>query len=502
MRAFDARLRPPVKPHQGRLSNGSRPFFVDYRRCGRIKLKFPRRNDRSSQSEPMDQSAIYAPFACDCIEVDAVGEMTVKPSTNARRALLGTFLAGTTILATGCSSGGMSLASMNPFSASTPAAPGAASKLTESIASTAGGARNQISTLGTTAKSAWGKTTGAVAGVFGSDPSDDVEPGSAPDPLRLDNTPPNISAEVFVANGQLWESTGDLQKAMESYVKALETEPDNPPALTSIARLHFRQGNHKKAAEFFQKAISQSPEDAGLYNDLGLTLSKLGSHAEAGQALERALQLAPGTSRYANNLASVKFESGDVASAYAVLAGNNKPAVAHFNMAYLHFKKGQVNDARGHLAMAIQFEPQASGDTAVKRAVERSRDMLAQIEGSTSPIAQAAPQAQIASLRGAAPAVKQASQSSAPGASPHVAPASQVSAPPSWTAPMPTTSPSAAVQAPPAAVQTPTAAVQTPPAEVQTPTHSAGATPAISASSAERPAGFVLPSNFGSTGTE
>lgn len=397
-------------------------------------------------------------------------------------------------MATGCSTGGMSLASMNPFSSANPSSPGAASTVTESIASTAGGARNQINTLGTTAKSAWGKTTGAVAGVFSPKPPVEGEAGSAPDPLRLDNKPASISPEVFVANGQLWESTGDFKKAMESYVQALEKEPNHPPALTSIARLHFRQGNHKKAVEFFEKAISESPEDAGLYNDMGLTLSKLGRHSEAGQSLQRALELAPGTSRYANNLASVKFESGDVASAYTVLAANNKPAVAHFNMAYLHFKRGQLNEARGHLGMAIQFEPQAETDTAVKRAVERSRDMLAQIDGNVSPIAQAAPQAQIAGLPSGKPTIQQASQSLTPGTSPHVAPASQVSSSPSWTAPMPTTNPNVPSSSPAATAPAATAPAAVPPAETTT--------VAPVTSPAKPSGGFSLPSSFGSTPTQ
>lgn len=400
----------------------------------------------------------------------------MKTSTNARRLMLSALLSGTTILATGCSSGGFSMASMNPFSAS-PASgsgPGAAASVTESIASTTSTARGQLASLGSNAKSAWGKTTGAVTGMFAK--GDDVEAGSAPDPLRLDNKPNSISPEVFVANGQLWESTGDFTKAMESYVKALESEPNHPPALTSIARLHFRQGDHQKAAEFFQKAIMQSPEDAGLYNDLGLTLSKLGQHEAAAQTLQRALQLAPGTPRYANNLASVKFESGDASGAYEVLSAHNKAPVAHFNMAYLHFKKGQMNEARGHLGQAVQFESQAGEDVAVQRAVERSRDMLAQIEGSRGPIAQAAPQAQMASMSpNAKPTVQQASQSQAAGSSPHVAPASKVSTPaPSWTAPTPTL---------PAGSVTPTA----PAASTSTP--STTTAPSVP---------FALPSGFGS----
>jgi Tfp pilus assembly protein PilF len=248
--------------------------------------------------------------------------------------------------------------------------------------------------MGVSAKTALGKTTSAVAAVFSR--NREAEKISSTDPLSLGNRPKKVGPEIFVANGQLWESTGDHGKAMESYTKALESEPNDAPALTSIARLHFREGKYKQAADFFRRAIEQNPEDAGLHNDLGLTLSKLNDHAGSTKSLEKALELAPGTSRYANNLASIKFEAGDSTRAYQVLEQNNKAAVAHFNMAYLHFKNGQTTEARNHLTEALREEPSAASDPAVQRAVERSREMLAQIDGSTAPIAQSAPQAKIA----------------------------------------------------------------------------------------------------------
>jgi hypothetical protein len=109
------------------------------------------------------------------------------------------------------------------------------------------------------------------------------------------------------------------------------------------------------------------------------------------------LQLAPGTSRYANNLASVLYDGGQTESAYGVLQQNNKPAVAHFNMAYLHHKNGRVDQARMHLNEAIKFEAQSVSDSSVKRAVTRSREMLAKLDGTSGTIAQASPQEKIAS---------------------------------------------------------------------------------------------------------
>lgn len=312
------------------------------------------------------------------------GEFLVKRSAKIQRALLFSLIAGSAVsFSTGCSNQRPTFASMNPFSRSTIDAPKADKpSMTESIASTATGAKDQVSAVGVSAKNAIGKTTNAIAGVFRRDSDSDSAETSETDPLRLTEEPATVGPEVLVANGQLWESTGNFQKAMESYNKALEKTPNDSAALTSIARLHFRQGNHVKATEFFRLAIKQSPSDAALYNDLGLTLSKTGNHDEAAKMIAKSLELAPGTSRYANNLASVLFESGKNQDALQVLMQNNKPAVANFNMAYLHYSKGQMNEARGFLSETLKFDAQGASDAAVKKAVERSREMLAQIDAS------------------------------------------------------------------------------------------------------------------------
>ncbi len=345
----------------------------------------------------------------------------MKPENPVRKALLASLIAGSGVFFTGCTTSGFSVASVNPFAKSPAAvAPGVGvqTSLSDSIASTASGSTNQIRSLGTTARSALTKTKDAVTGVFAAKESNPE--AVANDPLSLANKPTNIGPEVYVAQGQLWESTGDFGKAMESYSLALKSEPSNGPALTSVARLHYRQSNHQQAAEYFRLAIEQSPNDAGLHNDLGLTFSKLGDHQAASQALEKSLLIAPGTPRYANNLASVKFQAGEAPAAYSVLAANNKPAVAHFNMAYLHFKNGQLLDAKNHLGEAIQSQPEATDDAAVQLAVERSQELLAKIDATMGPIAQAAPQATIAggALFQQDTAVRQTSQSSPAAVSP------------------------------------------------------------------------------------
>ena len=281
------------------------------------------------------------------------------------------------------------------------------------------GPQNVGTSLASGAKGAASKSRTTFASWFGrGDTSNpDVTEGDATDPTSLTHKA-EVTPEVFVANGRLWESTGNYEKAMESYAKALEKRPNDAAALANIARLHFRQENHQKAAEYFGKAIQQNSEDAGLYNDLGLTLSKLGNHIAAATTIEQALRLSPGSSRYANNLASVKFQAGDPAGALEVLVQNNKPAVAHFNMAYLHYKHGQKAESTRHLNQALAYEPQAASDAATKRAVERSRELLAQIgnvPGASAAIARANAAQPAANTPSAAAAVQQAAQGFTPG---------------------------------------------------------------------------------------
>lgn len=312
----------------------------------------------------------------------------MKSTTSTRHALLATLLAGAaTATSVGCMSSTTTLASLNPFhkpdvvGANVDPRPG----FSESIASGATKTRNSLASVGTKAKAAVSKTTGSVAGLFtGNKEAAETAVTAKDDPLRLDNRPDKLDPQIFVANGQLWESTGNLPKAMESYSKALEHQPNNAAALSNIARLHFRQGNHQQAEAYFERAIEQNPTDAVLRHDLGLTRSKLGQQATAIEALSQALEMSPQNPRFANNLASVHYEAGDPTASYEVLAKNNPPAVAHFNMAYLHYKHGQVNDARGHLNEAIKFQPLAATDAAVKRAVDRSQEMLAQLNATSN----------------------------------------------------------------------------------------------------------------------
>jgi len=406
----------------------------------------------------------------------------------ARRWKTAAFLVCTTSTTlTGCSTGGMSLASLNPFNRNAPTVattPSPGAETTGKLAAMRQTASGQVSSMGTATKSAFSKTKNGITGIFGSKPKLDENgnPIASDDPTRLD-TPASVGPDVFVAQGQLWETTGDFQKAMQSYTRALESEPRNAAALASVARLNFRQENYPAATDAFRKAIAETPNDAGLLNDYGLAQAKTGDSAGATASMEKALSIAPGTSRFANNLANAKYDAGDSAGALAVLMQHNKPAVAHFNMAFLHYKAGRMAEAKTHLSEVVKYEPQSAGDSSVAKAVARSKEMLATIEAPASRIAQAAP----AAMNAANQFVGAFTQ---PPAAAQVKPTTAPAIPASFTQPPATVTPPA-MQAP-----APWLGGSTPPGTATRPVMPAGTAPPATAPAATTPGQVSLPPGF------
>jgi len=301
----------------------------------------------------------------------------------------------------GCATGSGGLASLNPFSKASPAGaaaehagpaePGVVSRFAQ-------GTRAQANSLSLAVKSGAVKTRDGVVGIFGGKKTSVVsgetgEQVAANDPLRLDNTPDSAAAEVLVANGQMWEASGNHARALENYSRALESEPENGPALASIARLHYRQQQYEQAAAYFQRAIQKLPKEAALHNDAGLNYSRLGKHAEATQMLQQAMALEPATTRYANNLATVYFESGNEAAAREILMKNNSPAVAHYNMAFLQYSANRTDKAMSELGQVLALESTSPQDASSKLAISKAKDLSARLSGQAMQVASAAPAA-------------------------------------------------------------------------------------------------------------
>ena len=232
------------------------------------------------------------------------------------------------------------------------------------VTSAGAGIGGQVKSMGTTMSSAMGKAKSIVTAPFAG-ASDNG------DPTSLANMPDKLGPEIWVTNGQLYESQGKYAKAMENYTKALGVEPNNEAALLSMARLHVRQQQNDEAEQYFTKALAVRPK-ADVYNELASLVQKQGRNSEALAIMEKAIAQEPNSQKFRNNLAGMLVASGRSDEAVQQLAQVFSPAEASYNVAYLHFAKQDMAGAQRHLQVALQADPN----------LQPARELWATINGS------------------------------------------------------------------------------------------------------------------------
>ena len=238
-----------------------------------------------------------------------------------------------------------------------------------SLSAAGQGISGQVKTVGATMGSAMTKAKNLVTAPF----TAEAENG---DPTSLSNMPTNLGPEIWITNGQLYESQGKHAKAIENYQKALELEPNNEPGLLSMARLHARQQQYAEAEQYYQRALAVRPQGE-LYNELASCQHQQGRTPEAMATVEKAISLEPNNQRYRNNLASMLVAGGRSEEAVQHLSQVFPPAVAHYNVAYLLFTRQDLPGAQARLQTALQIDPN----------LKEARDLWAKLNG--SPTAQA-----------------------------------------------------------------------------------------------------------------
>ena len=225
------------------------------------------------------------------------------------------------------------------------------SPTTNTLAGTTNGFTSQFKSMGTTVSSAMTKAKNVVTAPFASKEGDGLDPETS-----LAHMPNSLTTELWVAQGQAAEVKGNYQAALDYYTKALQQEPNNLPALQSTARLYTRQEQHASAVEWYQRAVNVSPSGAN-YAELADSQQKAGRMNEAQASIQKAISMEPGVPRYRNNLAGMLVAVGRSDEAVRQLEQVFPPAVANYNVAFLHYSNNNPAAAQQHLNLALQADP-------------------------------------------------------------------------------------------------------------------------------------------------
>lgn len=125
----------------------------------------------------------------------------------------------------------------------------------------------------------------------------------------------NAPAAAHVELGKGYLNVDEVEKAEQSFGKAIELDPDNVVHRTTIGNAYLDKGVYDKAEQAFGDAIDINPENIPLYNRMAIALRKQGKVNEAINLYIKALKIAPKDEGLYFNLARALNESGDTGKA-------------------------------------------------------------------------------------------------------------------------------------------------------------------------------------------
>lgn len=149
--------------------------------------------------------------------------------------------------------------------------------------------------------------------------------------------------------GNVYSKTGEKDKAIEAYKKAISINEKYPEAMNNLACIYIdNKENLDEAINLSEKSISLNPESIWCYYDtLGWAYFKKAEHEKALENINKAISLCPQTE-------------------------NEFLATAHYHSALIQFESGNKEDALNHYDKALRL----SNDSTLKSIIEMNVKLL------------------------------------------------------------------------------------------------------------------------------
>ena len=161
--------------------------------------------------------------------------------------------------------------------------------------------------------------------------------------------------------GNAWQDSGNLDAAIDSYLRALEIDPAFAEAHSNLGSALQAQGRHQEASTSYQRALAIRPDYAKAHFNLANTLKTQGKLAHAADSYRSALALAPHDKEAHFHLGEIAHAMGQfdeaVASFRSQLQMTPHDARVHAGLGAALQGAGQVTDAVASYRRAAQLNP-------------------------------------------------------------------------------------------------------------------------------------------------
>jgi len=180
------------------------------------------------------------------------------------------------------------------------------------------------------------------------------------------------TASVYSNLGFVLNRDGQFEKAVGSYEKAIQLDPEDSAAEDELAgvlagqnRLPEAIPHYERAITLYQRELQRDPGLRGVYNKLGLDLTKVGRLADAAKQFEQALRWNPDSYEAHTNLGLVLFRLGRISEAIShyEAAARLDPgsAMIQTNLGYALVVAGRPSEAIAHYEQALRMDPDYPG---------------------------------------------------------------------------------------------------------------------------------------------
>lgn len=150
--------------------------------------------------------------------------------------------------------------------------------------------------------------------------------------------------EYLPSLGRCYEETGNFQKALTAYQRALQLDEKNPARVLDLARVYTRVDLDEEALSLYQHARKLSPGQRDVTLALARLYLKTGRHADARREGEQYAQWEPRDQAGQALLADLDEADGDLASAARrreALVSQNPSPEGYFAVGRLWVRAGQ-----------------------------------------------------------------------------------------------------------------------------------------------------------------
>jgi Tfp pilus assembly protein PilF len=173
-----------------------------------------------------------------------------------------------------------------------------------------------------------------------------------------------VSDRNFLAHqnlGNVLEREGNLDAAMDHYMKAVQTRPNYPRIYENIANIYLRKGMLDKAEAVIHQAERQDPYSATTQNTIGIIHLSRNEFELAESAFERAVSLDPSNMEIRGNhgaaLMGMKRWQAAISELSAVKAAYPQRLGVRTNLARALAGNGQPGEALEEVRSILEINP-------------------------------------------------------------------------------------------------------------------------------------------------